>query len=143
MTLTIAVNDNNDIFINNDGNIPLSTGIQAVLETCMQAARTLLGEMVLDTPGGLPDFQAIWVGVPNVALFEAYLRANILAVSGVVDIVNLTISIQKNVLSYTIVILTEFGQIALVANGSNIVGQLLDQNGNPLLLEDGSAIFLE
>lgn len=77
--LTISANVNgvltigafNDIYLDRFGNIATSTDLQAVLEECAQAARTLLGECIFNTSIGVPYKQVVWVGVPNLQQFQA------------------------------------------------------------------------
>lgn len=118
MTKSLAVDSNNDLYLDNNGNIAIVTGLTAVMQSCQQAAQTLLGEMVLQTNQGIPYFQVVFTGVPNVAQFEAALRTAFLAVPGVTQVASIDI-IQTgdpdsaepfNALSYTATIDTIYGQ---------------------------------
>jgi len=106
---TLAVNAQNDIFIGEDGNISLIFNLQGTLQACAQATKTLLGEMIFQANQGLPNFQLIWKGVPNLQQYEAAVRATILAVDGVQEIVSFTYSLADNKLTYTATILTIYG----------------------------------
>jgi hypothetical protein len=107
--ITLSVNDNNDIYLDSKGNIALVYDRDAVLQQCAQQAKTLLGEMIYQTDQGIPYFQAVWVGVPNLTLFTAYLRAALLSVSNVVDVVSLITSQDNNTLLYSAIIRTTYG----------------------------------
>jgi hypothetical protein len=119
--LTISANVNNlatingnpvaydDIYLDNNNNISMSTDLQAVLEECAQAAQTLLGECVLDTSIGIPYEQVVWVGVPNVPQFTAALRAAFLNVAGVTDVISIIVGQTGDVLTYTAIIQTIYG----------------------------------
>ena len=110
MTQTFSVNEFNDIYIGEDGNLSLSFGLRAVEQACEQAAKTQLGEMIYQTNQGIPNFQTIWSGGnPNIAQFDAALRVAILAVNGVTGIQSLNISASNNTLSYTAQINTIYG----------------------------------
>jgi len=109
MAITFAVDDNNDLYIGDDGRLVLVRGLQAVLQACAQAAKTLLGEMILQTNKGLPNFETIWNGTPNIPQWEAALRKTILAVVDVTGISRLTTSVTNNTLSYAIEIQTVYG----------------------------------
>jgi enamine deaminase RidA (YjgF/YER057c/UK114 family) len=115
LALSANVNNNipgvapNDLYLDDDGNIVMATDIQAALQACAEAAKTLLGEMVLNTDQGIPYFQTVWVGVPNVQQFNAALRAAFLAVPNVIEVVSLITSQQNNTLQYTAIIRTSFG----------------------------------
>lgn len=109
MPLTFAVNQNNDIYIGPDGNLVLISGINAILQACEQAAKTQLGEMVLETNQGIPNFQTVWVGTPNLQQWEAALRLALQNVPGVIGIKSIAFSTQNGVLSYNAVIETDEG----------------------------------
>lgn len=114
-TLSANVNNNlvgvapNDIYLTPDGNISLSFDIQAALQACAQAAKTLLGEMVFNVNQGIPYFQTVWIGVPNIQQFIGALRAAFLAVPNVVEVISLITSQEDNALIYTAIIRTSFG----------------------------------
>lgn len=142
LTLSANVNDDipgvasNDIYLDGDGNISLSVDLQAVLQACSQAAQTLLGEMIYNTDQGIPYFQTLWVGVPNIQQFTGALRAAFLAVPNVVEVVTLFTSQVNNpnlpvnqsqsadILTYTAVIRTIYGSAGLTGTipGSDISG---------------------
>jgi hypothetical protein len=113
MAKTLSVDNNNDIFIDNSGNLSISVDQDALLQACAQAAKTQLGEMVLATNQGVPNFQTIWAGSPNVVQYESALRNAITSVTGVIDILSLDISVSNNVLSYTATIQTIYGTGAI------------------------------
>jgi hypothetical protein len=102
LTLSANVNNNiagvafNDMYLDNQGNISLSTDLQAVLEECAQAARTLLGECIFDTTIGIPYQQVLWIGVPNIQQWIAALRQAFLAVSGVTEVISIVAEQQTN-----------------------------------------------
>lgn len=109
MTQTFAVNDNNDIFINNTGNLSIVFGLTAVLQVCEQYAKALLGEMVLNTNLGIPYFQTVFNGVPNLQQYTAALRLAFLTVPDVLEVVSLITGQTGSTLSYTAIIRTIYG----------------------------------
>lgn len=109
MTQTLSVNQDNDIYLNKNGNLSISFGLQAVLQDCAQVAKLQLGEAVLNTSIGIPYFQTVWVGVPNIQQFTAALRSAFLSVPDVVEVVSLITSQKASVLSYTAIIRTIYG----------------------------------
>ena len=106
---TLAVNDNNDIYIGEDGNLALIFALPGTLQACAHSGKTLLGEMIFAANQGLPNFQLIWVGVPNLQQYEAAVRATLLAVDGVKEIVSFAYRLADNNLTYTATILTIYG----------------------------------
>lgn len=109
MGRTIAVDANNDLFIGADGLLSLVDGLTATLQAAQQAAQTQLGEMLYAVDQGIPNFEAVWNGAPNLAQFEAYLRRAISAVDGVTGIQGLTVTARNNTLTYVATIQTIYG----------------------------------
>ena len=109
MTQTFAVNTQNDLYLDNNGNLAIVYDLTATLQACAQAAKTLLGEMVLNINQGIPYFQTVWVGVPNQQQFNAALRGAFFSVAGVVEVVSLMTQQVNNALQYTAVIRTIYG----------------------------------
>ena len=109
-----------DLYLTPDGNIAMAYDLQAVLQSCAEAAQTILGEMVFNVNAGIPYFQTVWVGVPNVAQFTAALRTAFLAVGGgglVVEVVSLITSQVGSVLTYNAIIRTIYGTGPIVGSG--------------------------
>lgn len=109
MTQTLSVNANNDIYLNKDGNISISRDIDAVLQACQQAAQTILGEMVLQVDQGIPYFETVWSGIPNLQQWTSALRSAWLNVANVVQVESLVTSQQDDKLIYSAIIRTTFG----------------------------------
>lgn len=103
----------NDLYLNKEGNISVSYGLTALVEQCAQAAKTLLGECVLNTTIGIPYQQSVWVGTPNPQQFNAALRNAFLSINGVTEVISLIIiqsdSSDVNSLNYNAVINTIYG----------------------------------
>lgn len=109
MTQTFAADANNDLFLGKNGNLAIVSGLEAVLQNCAHLAKSLLGEMVLETDQGLPYRETLWTGAHNVAQFEAALRAGLLGVDGVSEITSLNINQVGNTLKYAADIVTIYG----------------------------------
>lgn len=99
MTQTLSANINgtipnvayNDLYLDQEGNISVSTDLNALIEECAQAAKTLLGECIYNVNIGIPYQQAVWIGVPNPQQFNAALRNAFLNINGVVEVVSLIV----------------------------------------------------
>jgi hypothetical protein len=113
MSLTLPVDENNDLFIGSDGALSLSRSQDAVMQTAQQAAQTQLGELLYAIETGMPNFQVIWNGAPNVSQFEAFFRRTVLEVTGVIEVVSLVVQTRNNTLSYSATLRTIYGQAAL------------------------------
>lgn len=109
MTTTLAADGNNDLFVGPGGSLAVASGINAVLQVCANAAKTLRGEMIYAVDQGIPYFTVVWNGTPNRVQFEAFLRRALLAVAGVEDVVALTSRVSGGVLSYDVTVKTSFG----------------------------------
>lgn len=109
MTQTFAVDANNDLFIGSDDRLGVASGLQAVLQNCEHAAKTILNEMVLAQGEGLPYFEAVWNGVPNIPVFEAAFRQRVGAVQDVEAVTTLTTQTVGEVLTYQATIRTVYG----------------------------------
>lgn len=116
MVQSFGTNSDNDIYLGRDGNLVVLSGLDAVIAACKAVSLAQLGEEVLTVKNGIPNFETIWVGSPNYLLFQNYLRQNLTAVPGVLEVQNIQISTVNNVLTYTATIKTTFGTAEL-ANG--------------------------
>ena len=109
MTTTLAVNNANDIFINDIGNLAISDDQQALLEACEQAIQAVRGEMFYASDRGMPHFEVTFTGAPNVLQFEAAARIELLRIEGVTDITSFTAEVVVNTMQYSATIDTIFG----------------------------------
>lgn len=113
MTMTF---EGRDLTIGDDGNLVIVTDLNAVLADAARAARTLLGEMVLAIDEGIPYFEVVWNGSPNLNQYQASLRDRILNVPGVLEVVSLSLGQSASTLDYEAVIRTIYGT-GTVSNG--------------------------
>lgn len=110
MTRTFGIDANGDLVLDDGGGLAVLSGLRAVLQNCETAARTLLNEMVLAQGEGLPYFEAVFTGRPNVAVFETALRVRLLAVADVRGILTLTTRLSGDRFSYSATIRTAYGE---------------------------------
>lgn len=113
MTRTLAVDANNDLYLGRDGNLAVATEIDATALTAGQAAKAIRGEMVLNADQGMPYFEVVWNGSPNLVQAEAALRARLLAVEGVRDITSLTTRRAGDRFTYVATLETIYGAVAI------------------------------
>lgn len=123
MTQTLGVNTQNDIYLGANGNLVVLQGESAVSAACKSTSLASLGEEVLALNSGIPFFQAVFIGVPNLAIFENYLRQALEAVDGVIAVTNLSTNITKSssgksVLSYQATIQNQYGLTAVISGES-------------------------
>jgi hypothetical protein len=129
MTTTMAVNAQNRIYLDANGNLAFISGLPAVMQNCMTALRVRRGEMMYAANGGMPFFEAIW-NTYNPKLFEAAARGILLGVSGVTGVLAFSMQRQGNNFFYMAVIQTIYGNGVLVNNASYLqsAGNILDYN---------------
>ena len=118
MTQSLGLNSSNDLYLNSSGNLQVDTGLQALIDVCLNVSRALLGEMVLTINNGLPYFQAVFTGNPNLAIFQAYLISALNNIDGVNSVQNVNMSLNANVLSFTATIDTIYGPTTLTSSTS-------------------------
>ncbi len=121
MTSTFGLNETNDIYLGADGNIVLLSGIEAIAAACETISKSQLGEMVLTTTQGIPNFTTVWVGSPNLGLWQSYLRSSLENVDGVLQVSNLSLAVKDGILSYEAIIKTPFG-LTQITNSIQIGG---------------------
>lgn len=103
----------NDLYVGNDNNLVFDSGINAVSTGCLTLSQLIQGECVLDITRGIPDFDTIWGGVPNLAQWEIAFREAITSVDGVLEITEITLDRSGDVFTFTATILTEYGEGAI------------------------------
>lgn len=113
MVKTLGTNSSNDLYLGPDGNVVMLSGILAVAAACKTACLAQLGECVLETGIGLPNFQTVWVGVPDYAIWESYLQNTILNVEGVTSVQSVTLSALDNTLTFVAQINTIYGSTTI------------------------------
>ncbi len=114
MSKSLAVDPlTNDLFLGTDGNLAQTRDLAAVLQAAQHAAQTQLGEMIYAVDQGVPNFDTIWNGAPNLSQFDAFLRRAILAVGGVRQVLEVDVRTERNTLNYRAVIQTVYGTAVL------------------------------
>jgi hypothetical protein len=109
---TLAENDNNDLYIDGTGNIPVLTAQQALAQSYASAIEVRLAEMEYAQDQGMPWFQTAFNSY-NPIQFEAAARNIIDSFDQTVTITAFTVTKTKNVLSYVATIETIYGTVYL------------------------------
>lgn len=91
----------------------MSSDQDAMIMLCEHVAKTVLGELVLQGDVGIPYFQTVWNGSPNLAQTESALRSAWLGIDGVLDVTALTTFAQNGVLYYNATIKTIYGEASI------------------------------
>lgn len=110
---TFAVTTNNELVLDKSGNLSVVSELEAVSQACEQAIKSQLTEMIYAQRRGVPTFQSVWVGSPNLLQFDTYARAMLRSVPSVVEVLRLDTIAQNNTLNYNAEILTDIGTVAI------------------------------
>ncbi|MDR0675640.1 MAG: hypothetical protein LBF97_01180 [Elusimicrobiota bacterium] len=110
---SILTDANNDIYLNSKKSIAIGEDKQALSQIIKNSILTLLGEIELDTTKGIPYFDSLFLGIPDLDLFESYLRNTIKNIDGVIAITNYIYEIKDNIFRYKIYIQTIYGDIEI------------------------------
>ncbi|OWK42205.1 hypothetical protein [Fimbriiglobus ruber] len=108
MVQTFGTNASNDLFLGPDGNLVVLAGIAAVEAACATATKAQLGEMVFATETGVPNFQTLWVGSPEYALWKAAVLSTLQSVPGVTAVTSLNLTVSGSTVSYVAQITTQY-----------------------------------
>lgn len=109
MTTALAIDGNNDFTLDATGNLATVSGLQAVIVLCKQAAQAQLGELVFDQTRGVPAQATVFSGAPNLAQYEAAIRAALQSVQDVTKVLSVTVKQSGGTLFYTATIQTPYG----------------------------------
>ena len=111
--ITLSTSTNNDLHLDSSNSIPKASGIYAVLKTCEYAIQTMYGELVLQGDSGVPNFDLIWNGNPNILQAENAIRETLLNVDGVDGVTSLNVFVENGVLKYNATIQTIYGESSI------------------------------
>lgn len=116
MTTQLAVNGENDIYLDDLGNLAIAFDLDAALQGCQQAAQAQRGEMQYHVDRGVPNLRTLWSGAPSVAQFRAAVRRELQLCTDVIDVPRLDATLAGEAAVYTADIRTVFGT-GVVTNG--------------------------
>jgi hypothetical protein len=114
MTQTLASNANNDLIVNSRGNLLIYRDLSAVAADCRSAMQAQRGEMVFAIDRGMPTLETAWNRYQP-AQFEAAARKVILRNPDVRAVQSVTVTREREVLRYTAVIQTIYGEARIDA----------------------------
>ena len=106
---TFQTDNNNGFAVENHQLVLLPSGLEAVRTSVQSEIRVLRGEDRYSTGRGLPNFETIWEGTPDIVQFEVTLRVTVLGVEGVTGFSEFSAVTEGDVLSYRARVSTVFG----------------------------------
>lgn len=108
---TIATDENNDWFLDSQGNLSFVTGIQAVSQSSKNYGSTKRGEMIHSIEHGVAFFDTAFDHAPSLSQFEASVRRRLSELPDLVSILNLSVNQNGEELSYTATLETVYGTV--------------------------------
>ena len=112
---TLARDENCDLFVDANGNLAITIGMDAYAQIVNAKMRTILGELPMNVNGGLPYFQTVFKDGSMVDVFEAEAVKMLEEIDFVSSVKSFTCDVRGDVLYYTAEIITDRG--ALTVNG--------------------------
>src|SRR5690606_26487430 len=110
---TFRLDENNDLTLDNTGNLAMVTGIEATAQTSRNYAGTRSGEMIYAMDDGIPFFMTSFDRFPNLAQFDAALRRRLLQVETVRAVIALDVSYEDGAVKYTATLQTTDGVVTI------------------------------
>lgn len=114
---TIAINSNNDIYIDSSNNLAIKTDINAMGDILINKSQLNQGELLYDETKGIDFMGTIFNSPSNIDLYQSQLTDLIENSDEVIKLYSFETQItntpKTQTLNYTAEILTEYGNITL------------------------------
>ena len=110
---TIAINENNDIYLTPSGNLAIKTDLAAMGDILINKAQTNRGELIYDTAKGVDYFNTIFSSPCYPELFQQQLVSELENTDQVLEVSDYEAAVENNVYAYSVNITTTYGEVAL------------------------------
>lgn len=110
---TIAINENNDIYLTPSGNISIKTDIEALGDILVNKTQTNRGELQFNEEKGIDFLNTIFNSPAEIEFFESELINQIEDTDNVQNVYNFESETKNGIYSYKADIITDFGNITL------------------------------
>lgn len=111
--ITIATNEQNDIYTDSSGNLAMLTDINALANVSRNVILTTLGEPEYNQLDGIPYFETVFTDTPKIDLLQAAQVAALENLEDVNRVSNYEYNQSNGVYSYSLIEHTTFGDIQL------------------------------
>lgn len=111
--ITIAINENNDIFLDTSNNLTTKTDINALADILTTKSQTNTGELLYNTSKGIDFLGTIFNSPAQTEFFQSELIQQLEDTDNVQSVYSFTSTKEKNTYSYTAEIITDYGNITL------------------------------
>lgn len=110
---TIAINENNDIYLTPSGNIAIKKDIDALGDILINKSQTNKGELQFDDTKGIDFLNTIFNSPAEIEFFEAELIDQIEKTENVQNVYNFESETKNGTYSYKAEVITRYGNITL------------------------------
>ena len=110
---TIAINTNNDIYIDNSGNLALKTNLSAMGDIFINKSQTNLGELSYDTEKGIDFFNTVFSSPTYLDLFQNEVITQLEDTEETQKVSNFNSTLEDDLYSYSVEIQTSYGKVTL------------------------------
>lgn len=110
---TIAINQNNDIYLDSNNNLALKKDLNAMGDILINKSQTNMGELLFNNQKGIDFFNTVFSSPAYPDLFQHQLLNQFEDTQAVEEIIDFRAQIKNNIYSYKANIQTEFGEVIL------------------------------
>lgn len=110
---TIAINANNDIYLDNSGNIAVKTDINAMADIFTNKSQTNKGELLYNTEKGIDFFNTIFSSPYYPDLFQKEVVNELEDTDETQRVSSFEGEVNEDVYTYTAQIITSYGEVTL------------------------------
>lgn len=110
---TVAINENNDIYLTPSGNLALKRDLEAMGDIFINKSQTVRGELQFNTEKGIDFLNTIFNSPSEPELFQAQLIEQIEDTDETQNVYSYTSNLKDGIYSYTADITTSYGNISL------------------------------
>lgn len=110
---TLGINSNNDIFIDESGNLSLKADLQAMGDIFVNKSQTNTGELLYNQTKGIDFFNTIFSSPSYTDLFQNELLTQLEDTEETQEVLNYNAEEKENIYSYSVEIQTSYGKVQL------------------------------
>lgn len=111
--ITIGINDNNDIYLDAEGNLAVKKDLDAMGDIFINKAETNRGELIYDDEKGIDFFNTIFSSPCYPDLFQTQLMSELENTEETQGVTGFTFETSGGVYGYRAKIQTSYGQVTL------------------------------
>lgn len=110
---TIAINENNDIYLTPSGNLAIKQDLAAMGDIFVNKAQTVRGELQFDSEKGIDFYNTIFNSPTEIELFQADLTEQLEDTEETDRVYSYKGSVNDGVYSYKAEVITSYGNLIL------------------------------